>query len=213
MPHPWLYELAAKELMREGKIVADAPPGRGQIPDPRRFVYLEGCGELNRAALAFAVRVRRGAGSRRTAACASIASHGTAVFAPRFRCRRQLALRDIQALRAQALRARRRAAPLRLVCLGPVRLTRINRVFMLDQAFTLSVRSSTWQRHARRSIADGPPVDDCDTAMSDSAAGARDARHPQGVSRRRRTRRRRPDAATPAKCTCCSARTAPASRR
>ena len=52
--HPWLYEVMARELAREGKIVADAPPGNDTIPDPRRFVYLEGCGEVGDRALAFA---------------------------------------------------------------------------------------------------------------------------------------------------------------
>ncbi len=55
--HPWLYAVASMELAREGKIVDNAPPGGGTIPDPRRFVYLEGCGEVGTAALAFAVRV------------------------------------------------------------------------------------------------------------------------------------------------------------
>jgi hypothetical protein len=56
--HPWVYRLAAQELAREGKIVEDSPPGRGTIPDPRRFVYLEACGEIGGAALAFDVGVR-----------------------------------------------------------------------------------------------------------------------------------------------------------
>ena len=77
-----------KELMREGKIVADAPPGKGTIPDPRRFVYLEGCGEVGDAALAFA----RATSSdqldvRPIAASPSTASRATAASAPRFRCR------------------------------------------------------------------------------------------------------------------------------
>jgi hypothetical protein len=55
--HPWLYAVMARELMREGKIIADAPPGQGAIPDPRRFVFVEGCGEVGDTALAFALRV------------------------------------------------------------------------------------------------------------------------------------------------------------
>jgi hypothetical protein len=54
---PWLYALASKELMREGKIVAGAPPGKGTIPDPRTFVYLEGCGEVGDTAVALAVQL------------------------------------------------------------------------------------------------------------------------------------------------------------
>src|SRR6185503_5505020 len=40
---PWLYAVMTKELARERKIVADAPPGNKQIPDPRRFVYIDAC--------------------------------------------------------------------------------------------------------------------------------------------------------------------------
>ena len=55
--NPWLYTLAAQELRREGKIVADDAAGNGTIPDPRRFFTLEACGQLNEAALAFAINV------------------------------------------------------------------------------------------------------------------------------------------------------------
>src|SRR5204862_5633895 len=54
--HPWSYALAGQEMQREGKIAADAPPGSGKIVDPRRFVYVEACTELDNAAVAFAVR-------------------------------------------------------------------------------------------------------------------------------------------------------------
>jgi hypothetical protein len=56
--NPWLYSVAAQELAREGKIVENTPPGRGAIPDPRRFVYVEACGDLGGAAIAFEVGVR-----------------------------------------------------------------------------------------------------------------------------------------------------------
>ncbi|MGH9175300.1 MAG: hypothetical protein ACRD1H_13135, partial [Vicinamibacterales bacterium] len=58
--HPWLYAVMSKELIREGKIVPDAAPGTDTISDPRRFVYLEACGELGGAALAFAILVEGG---------------------------------------------------------------------------------------------------------------------------------------------------------
>jgi len=59
--HPWSYGVAAEEMRREGKIVDDAPAGAGRIPDPRRFVFVEACTELENAAVAFAVRVVEGA--------------------------------------------------------------------------------------------------------------------------------------------------------
>src|SRR4029453_7803597 len=54
--HPWLYALTAKELSREGKIDPEAPAGVGRIPDTRRYVHFEGCGEVGDVALTFGVR-------------------------------------------------------------------------------------------------------------------------------------------------------------
>jgi hypothetical protein len=56
----WLYPIMAQELRRESKIVDDAPPGNGTIPDPRRFAYLEACGTVGTGALAFAIGVTSG---------------------------------------------------------------------------------------------------------------------------------------------------------
>src|SRR3954468_10336829 len=55
--HPWSYALASEGMKREGKI-GDEGPGHNTIPDPRRFVYIEACGEVGDAALAFALDVR-----------------------------------------------------------------------------------------------------------------------------------------------------------
>src|SRR4051812_34750001 len=41
--NPWTYAVAAKEMIREGKIARDAQPGSNVIPDPRRFLYVEAC--------------------------------------------------------------------------------------------------------------------------------------------------------------------------
>src|SRR5712692_10108993 len=56
--HPWSYALTANEMKREGKIVDEAAPGKNTIPDPRRFVYVEACGQVGTSALAFLVNVR-----------------------------------------------------------------------------------------------------------------------------------------------------------
>lgn len=53
--HPWLYAVAAEELVREGKVVANAPPERGVIPDPRTYVYVEGCGTVGTNAVTVSV--------------------------------------------------------------------------------------------------------------------------------------------------------------
>ena len=55
--HPWTYRVTSHEMSREGKIADDAAPGSGNIPDPRRFVFVEACSELEGAALSFGVRV------------------------------------------------------------------------------------------------------------------------------------------------------------
>jgi hypothetical protein len=53
--HPWSYTIAAQEMQREGKIADDAAAKSGKIPDPRRFVFVEACSDLQNAALAFSV--------------------------------------------------------------------------------------------------------------------------------------------------------------
>jgi hypothetical protein len=55
--NPWTYAVMSAELRREGRIDAAAQPGSAKVPDPRRFAYLEACGELDRATLAFDVGV------------------------------------------------------------------------------------------------------------------------------------------------------------
>jgi hypothetical protein len=62
--HPWSYQLAAQELVREGKIATGGSPARGQIADPRRYVVVEACTELSNAALAFSVRAKSESGVR-----------------------------------------------------------------------------------------------------------------------------------------------------
>jgi hypothetical protein len=53
--HPWTYAVSATEVRRQGHVAADARPGSGRIPDPRRFAYLEACADVSDAALAFDV--------------------------------------------------------------------------------------------------------------------------------------------------------------
>jgi hypothetical protein len=53
--HPWMHELASKEMAREKKLKEDAAAGSGAIPDPRRFVFVEACTELQNASVAFSV--------------------------------------------------------------------------------------------------------------------------------------------------------------
>jgi len=49
--HPWTYRVSGQEVRREGLV--SSTPGRRRIRDPRRFAYLEACGEVRDARIAF----------------------------------------------------------------------------------------------------------------------------------------------------------------
>jgi len=51
--HPWTYSVSASEVRRENLVSATARPGSKRIPDPRRFAYLEACGTVMDARIAF----------------------------------------------------------------------------------------------------------------------------------------------------------------
>jgi len=51
--HPWLYRISSEEAIRERHVSATAAPGSGLVPDPRRFVYIEACAQLDNAAIGF----------------------------------------------------------------------------------------------------------------------------------------------------------------
>jgi hypothetical protein len=58
--NPWTYRVMSEELARERKIDPRANAGSGIVPDPRRYVYIEACGELSEAAaIAFDVGLER----------------------------------------------------------------------------------------------------------------------------------------------------------
>jgi hypothetical protein len=51
--HPWTYGVSVSEVRREGLVSATAAPGSKRIPDPRRFAYVEACGSVSDARIAF----------------------------------------------------------------------------------------------------------------------------------------------------------------
>ena len=138
--NPWIYAIASAEMRREGKIAADPPPGINQIADPRRFAFVEACGAIANAELAISIgtvnsvrlqpdhvtwtRSDRGLPEYRISrdGCFTIATPlpaGTRAS-------------DIRAIRVDAFdrpaaKGGGPAAP------GLVNLTRINKVFMLDE--------------------------------------------------------------------------------
>jgi hypothetical protein len=149
--NPWLYDVMTKELKREGKIVANAPPGKGTIPDPRRYVFIEGCGAAGDAAIALAVR----AGDQWITSDRGVDAYRVV----RDGCYRVAVplpagsdARAIDAIRVQAF-AREGKPPT-----APARLTRINTVFMLNDEFVPGKPLFHWTGAATLR-AGGPPFE------------------------------------------------------
>ena len=149
--NPWMYALSAKELAREGKIDADAPPGNGKIPDERRFVFLEGCGQAGNAGITFGVRTG--------ASTWQWADRGKDYLIARDGCFRGAvplpagaSLADVTALAFRALPRSGRTAD------APARITRVNQLFMLDDKFLPGRSVLTWQGSADLAVG-GPPFE------------------------------------------------------
>ena len=156
--NPWSYAIASFEMQREGKIVDDAPPGNNTISDPRRFVYVDACGQVGNAALAFSIA------SLRPQATGSVRLQPDPelVWTPSDRGLRQYRIvrdgcfqvatplpagtrpSDIRAIRLQAFERppAQGAAP---AAADAVVVTRINKVFMLDEHFLPGASILTWQ--------------------------------------------------------------------
>ena len=148
--NPWTYEVMAKELLREGKIVDDAPTGKGTIPDPRRFVFIEACGEAGTNAITASLNVAgtwhssdRGVAEYRIVrdGCfrAAIPVPGSATA------------RDVSAIRFQAHPRKDRPA-------GTSRITRLNRVFSLNERFVPGPSVMQWEGSAPLTPG-GPPLE------------------------------------------------------
>ena len=135
--NPWTYEVMAKELAREGKIVADAPPGQGAIPDLRRFVYLEACGEAGTNAITASVNVA-GAWQSSDRGVAEYRVVRDGCFRAAIPLPATAGARDVSAIRFQAHARKDRAA-------GTSRITRLNRVFSLDERFAPGPSVMQWE--------------------------------------------------------------------
>ena len=141
--NPWTYAIASVEMRREGKIVDEAPPGNNAISDPRRFVYVEACGQVGNAALAFSIGVGgQWIPSDRGMRQYRIVRDGC------FRAATPLPagtrVSDIRALRVQAFERPPAdgAAP---SAADPVHFMRINKVFMLDEHFLPGPSILKWE--------------------------------------------------------------------
>jgi hypothetical protein len=141
--HAWSYAIAAQEMQREGKIVDDAPAGAGRIPDPRRFVFVEACTELENAAVAFSVRVVEGGTPRWYDSDRGLRDFRVA----RSGCFRGGVPVPATAGTPDAVRFRAYSLPPKDgQTRGPasVRLTRVNRVFLLGEDYTAKPSTYSW---------------------------------------------------------------------
>lgn len=149
--NPWMYGVSAKELAREGKIDAEAPPGNGKIPDERRFVFLEGCGQAGNAGITFGVRTGPSTWHW--------ADRGRDYLIARDGCFRGAVplpagatLADVTAIAFRALPRSGRTAD------APAHITRVNKLFMLDDTFLPGKSALTWQGSADLAVG-GPPFE------------------------------------------------------
>ena len=160
--NPWTYAVASLEMRREGKIADPAPAGHNTIPDPRQFVYVEACGEVGNAALAFAIQISGVRLQPDRVRSVSLQADRNLEWIPSDRGMRQYRIvrdgcfraaipvaagtraHDVRALRVQVFErpAADGAAP---APPGPVRFTRINKVFMLDEQFVPGPSILKWE--------------------------------------------------------------------
>ena len=152
--HPWIHTLAAKEMIREKKLVDEAPVGSGRIPDPRRFVFVEACSELQNASVAFSVRAVDASGTARW----FDSDRGL----PQFRVVRTGCFRGAVALPAgagapDAVRFKAFSLPPRANTPPPegpasVLLTRVNRVYRLGDEYQPGPSLGSWKGSAPLAI-------------------------------------------------------------
>jgi hypothetical protein len=159
--HSWTYRVMAEEARREGRLQAEVPLGQDKIPDPRRFAYLEACGEVDDAVLAFDV------GLLHSGRMQWLPSDGGL---PRYRIARSGCFRGAVALpsgtedtlaavrfRAHKRPPREGEAPLP-PGMGTARITRVNRLFRLSDDYVPGPDLLRWAGEARLR-GEGPPLE------------------------------------------------------
>jgi hypothetical protein len=136
--NPWTYEVMAKELAREGKIVADAPTGQGTVPDLLRYVFLEGCGEAGNNALTMSVSVDgTWYSSDRGVEQYRVVRNGC--FRVAIPLPGDSTARDVEAIRVAAFRREDKPTG------TSSKLTRINTMFALNERMVPGPRLTRWQ--------------------------------------------------------------------
>lgn len=148
--NPWTYEVMAKELAREGKIVAEAAPGNGVIPDLRRFVFIEACGEAGTNAIAASVNVG-GAWYSSDRGVAEYRVVRDGCFRAAIPLPDTANAREVSAIRFHAHARQDRPS-------SGSRISRVNRVFSLDERSVPDASVFKWEGAAALK-AGGPPLE------------------------------------------------------
>jgi hypothetical protein len=154
---PWLYRVSSEELAREGRVDPAARPGSGKVPDPRRFVYVEACGETAGAALALDAGFADGSGTLAWAPSDGglpdfriVLEHARQRIERPGGCFRAAVAAPAGAGPLQALRFRAHTLPPRAgetpaPGSARARLTRINKVFLLDDEYVPGANLLEWK--------------------------------------------------------------------
>lgn len=161
--HPWTYDVSLAEVRREGLVAEDARPGSKRIPDPRRFAFLEACGSVSDARLAFDLGLAAPGGSLAWSA----SDAGRAGFrVARSGCFRAgvalpagTGLGAVRALRLRAhTRPARRGEPALAPGAGSARIDRINSLFALGSDGRPAASVFRWSEGALLR-GEGPPLE------------------------------------------------------
>jgi hypothetical protein len=132
--HPWTYRVSGQEVRREGLVATR--PGRKRIRDPRRYAYLEACGMVQDARIAFDLGFAAPGGGLRWEASDARGEDFRVGRSGCFRAAVALpegaSLADARSLRFRAhTRPRRRGEPRLPRGAGSAQLDRVTRLFAL----------------------------------------------------------------------------------
>jgi hypothetical protein len=160
---PWTYRVSGQEVRREGRVAAGARAGSKRIPDPRRFAYLEACGSVADARLAFDAGLEDASGrlvwyaSDAGRAAFRIARGGCFRAAVALPAGKSVA--DVRALRLRAhTRPPRRGEKPLAPGSGHARVDRVNRLFGLGADDQPGPSVFSWGEGAELHP-DGPPLE------------------------------------------------------
>ena len=145
--NPWTYAVTSAEMLREHRVDPAAKPGSGTIVDPRRYVTIEACAQVQGAALAFDVGVPQ-AGDGTTWLPTDTDPHFRIERGGCFRASAPLpagvSAADVTSLRIRAYpRAPRdgESSPLA----PSVTLNAVTKLFMLDERYTPTPLAIAWK--------------------------------------------------------------------